>query len=252
MDLNDKTVLVTGAMGGHGSALVTALRSAGAVKIYATDARASEGQDGPVVTFALDITDPQSVAAAAARCAGVDVLVNNAGISLWRGFLIEPDVDAARREMEVNYFGTMAMCRAFAPLRVKQSRGTIVNILSVVARVNYAGCGSYSASKAALWSMTQAIRAELADTPVHVTCVFPGMMDTPMLTPDWGTPGEFDSQKNPPELVAAEVVRAIVEDLDEIYAGVDAVEDGAALDADYRATEKRFGSYLPAQRRFRL
>jgi NAD(P)-dependent dehydrogenase (short-subunit alcohol dehydrogenase family) len=252
MDLNGKTVLVTGAMGGHGSALVASLRTAGAATIYATDLRASEGADGVVVSFALDITDPRSVAAAAARSPDVDVLVNNAGISLWRGFLIEADIDAARREMEVNYFGTMAMCRAFAPLMVRRGSGTIVNILSVVARVNFAGCGSYSASKAASWSMTQAMRAELADMPVHIICVFPGMMDTPMLNPDWGTPGEFDSQKNPPELVAAEVVRAIAEDLDEIYAGVDAMEDGAGLDADYRATEKRFASYLPPQRRFRL
>jgi NAD(P)-dependent dehydrogenase (short-subunit alcohol dehydrogenase family) len=252
MELSGKRFLVTGAAGGLGSALVSALTGAGAAKVYAADINFTDSEQGVVTNTHLDITDAASVAALSERFTDADVLINNAAVCTWHGFLIEADSHHARREMEVNYFGTMAMCQAFAPQFVTRGHGRIVNVLSVVSLVNFAGCGSYSASKAALWSMSQAMRAELADTPVEVTCIFPGRVDTAFGVPYWAaddpSPAEPPPQSSP-EQIAAEMLEALASDRTDHLAGEDARTDGAELQADYRAVQRRFASGLPSFRR---
>ena len=90
--------------------------------------------------------------------------MNNAGINHHQGVLAATDLEAARAEMETNYFGTLAMCRAFAPVLKANGGGAVINMLSILARVNLPAMGSLCASKAAALSLTQCVRAELAQS----------------------------------------------------------------------------------------
>ena len=110
---------------------------------------------------ALDITDADRVAQVAQQCADVSLLVNNAGVLKYSTFFSAPSLDAARAEMEVNYFGTLSMCRAFAPVLAANGGGAIVNMLSVTSFYTNLIDASYGASKAAEWSLTNGVRLEL-------------------------------------------------------------------------------------------
>ena len=144
------TALVTGANRGLGRAFVEALRGAGAAKIYAAARNiAGMAPDGGVVPTQLDITKAEEVTDAAAACADVDLLINNAGVARFTPALGAPSIDNARLEMETNYFGTLSMCRAFAPVLGRNGGGTLVNMLSVVSFFNLPMQATYCASKAA-------------------------------------------------------------------------------------------------------
>src|SRR5262245_18443480 len=133
MNISGSTALVTGANRGLGRALVDALRGAGCAKIYAGMRNvAGAARDAAVEPIKLDITDAAQVADAAAHCSDVTLLINNAGVAEFSPALGAPSMDTARREMETNYFGTLAMCRAFAPLLGRNGGGALVNVLSVV------------------------------------------------------------------------------------------------------------------------
>jgi NAD(P)-dependent dehydrogenase (short-subunit alcohol dehydrogenase family) len=180
MKISGSTVLVTGANRGLGAAFARALLDRGARTVYA-GARdpasvTATGTGQGLIPVALDITDPASVAAAAARCADVDLLINNAGISLSRS----PAPDQARAEMETNYFGTLSMSRAFAPVLAANGGGALVNVLSVLSFVTFPSVSTYAASKAAAWSLTNALRVELAEQGTQVVGVHAGYIDTDM------------------------------------------------------------------------
>jgi len=168
MEIANCTALVTGANGGLGQHYVESLLLHGAAKIYA-GTRSLEKLDALVaidpsriIPIALEITDEQSVKQAASLCQDVTLLINNAGVGFNQGLIAASDLSQARMEIEVNYFGTLMMCRAFAPILRQNQGGAIVNMVSMVARVNLPFNGSYSASKAATLSLTQGVRAELA------------------------------------------------------------------------------------------
>lgn len=181
MNLKGSTVLVTGANRGLGRALVQAAREAGVARVYAAARDPSSIAAGAAIEpVRLDITDGEQVAAAAERCADVNILINNAGVASFQPALGAPTTDGARREMETNYFGTLAMCRAFAPVLKRNGGGALVNILSVVSWFNVPMQGSYSASKAAEWSLTKAARFELRAQGTLVAGVYAGYIDTDM------------------------------------------------------------------------
>lgn len=181
LPLAGTTALVTGASGGIGHALVAALLARGAGRVYAAARRPEACTADPrVVPLALDITDPAQVQAAAAIARDVRLLVNNAGVNCNRPLIGAPDLDAARLEMEVNYFGTLAMCRAFAPVLAAEPGGVIVNVLSIAALVGMPFMGSLCASKAAALRLTECVRAELAPQGTRVLAVLPSAVDTPM------------------------------------------------------------------------
>ncbi len=117
---------------------------------------------GNVKPVVIDVTNEDQVNSAVARAGDVNLLINNAGIARFSRLIAAENLVAAREEMEVNYFGTLRVSRAFAPVLKKNGGGAIVNILSVASLGNFPMLGSYSASKAALHSLTQGIRAELA------------------------------------------------------------------------------------------
>ena len=240
MDITKATALVTGANRGMGREIVKRLAAAGAPRIYAAardPAKAADLADGARVSvLALDITDPGQVAAAAARCGDVALLVNNAGVNRNRPVIGETDAIAnARAEMETNYFGTLSMIRAFAPVLAANGGGMIVAMLSLVSRVCLPAIGTYCASKAAGLSMVQGARAELAAQGTHVMAVMPGSVDTDM------TPGGLAR----PEDIAAAVVEAIAADVEDLYP--DAMARGIAegLARDAKATERELAAYLP-------
>jgi NAD(P)-dependent dehydrogenase (short-subunit alcohol dehydrogenase family) len=208
MKIGGSTALVTGANRGLGRALVEALRQAGCAKIYAaartvvnvTPERVAHG--AAIEPVQLDITDGRQVAAAAARCHDVDLLINNAGVARFTPALGAPTMDDARTEMETNYFGTLAMCRAFAPVLKANGGGALVNVLSVVSFFNAPMQGSYSASKAAGWSLTKAARFELRAQGTLVIGVYAGYIDTDM------TAG-VTAPKSSPAAIAARVLQGI-------------------------------------------
>ena len=147
MKIRDSVAFVTGANRGIGLEYVRVLVAAGARKVYAA-ARDPESisVDG-VERVRLDVTQPETIAAAARRAADVNLLINNAGIALWTGFLGSDSVRAARSEMETNYFlGPLELARAFAPILAKNGGGAIVNMLSVLSWVSVPSGGTYSPS----------------------------------------------------------------------------------------------------------
>jgi NAD(P)-dependent dehydrogenase (short-subunit alcohol dehydrogenase family) len=178
--LAGSVALVTGGNRGVGKAMVEELLARGAAKVYAGVRTPSEPAPDGAERVQLDITDPVQVAAAAASCADVTVLVNNAGLHANRRLVLTDDETAARDEMEVNYFGTLAMTRAFAPILGRNGGGVIVNVLSVAAVVPAAFMGGYSTSKAATWFLSTITRAELAEQGTQVTSLVLGSVDTRM------------------------------------------------------------------------
>ncbi len=240
MKIAGSTALVSGANRGIGKAIVAALRAAGAAKIYAAtrDGSSPFPGDAAIVPLKLDVTSSEQVAAAARAAGDVALLVNNAGVNFNTPLVGIAALDNARREVEVNYLGTLAMCRAFAPVLKGNGGGTIVNMLSILARVNLPLMGSLCASKAAALSMTQGVRAELAAQGTRVIGVLPGAVRTRM------TEG-VDVPKIEPEIVAAAIVEAIAGDAEEIYPGDMASGVAAGLAADPKAVEKQFAAYLP-------
>ncbi|MEM6446341.1 MAG: SDR family oxidoreductase [Cyanobacteria bacterium P01_D01_bin.123] len=244
MQIRDSIVLVTGANGGIGSHFIEQLLQQGAAKIYACARNPSKVSQlvnlapDRVIPVELDITKPESLAAAATRCSDVTILINNAGTSLNQGLIAASDLAAARQEMEVNYFGLLATCRTFAHVLKKQERSAIVNVLSLLGKVNLPFSGSYSASKAAAISATQGIRAELAEQATLVIAVMPGTVDT-SLARDWPNP-----KVSPAEVVRV-ALQAIAEEREDVYPGEQATQVSAQLLSDPKGVEKYLATFLP-------
>jgi NAD(P)-dependent dehydrogenase (short-subunit alcohol dehydrogenase family) len=178
MDIAGKTALVTGANRGFGRHLAEQLRDRGAA-VYAA-ARNPAAVDLPGVTpVALDVTDPGSVAAAAAATAGVSILVNNAGSGTGAS-LLTGDLADVRLEMDTHFYGTLAVTRAFASQLAGREQSAVLNVLSVLSWLSIPDVGAYCAAKAAEWSLTNALRQELAPRGIRVSALHVGYMDTDM------------------------------------------------------------------------
>lgn len=244
MKIAGSVALVTGANRGVGRAYVQALVTLGAKKVYAA-ARDTKGVEdlvkahgGKVEAIRIDVTSDADVKAAAAKCRDVALVVNNAGANGSSGALAAGSTEVAHREMMVNYFGVLYMSRAFGPILKANGGGAFVNMLSVVSRVNMPLLGSYSASKAAAWSLTQAVRAELAKQGTLVVGVFPGAIDTDMAK-------GFDIPKLAPKDVASLALKAVESGTEDLDIGDMAQGVAAGMKADPKAVEKDFANYLP-------
>lgn len=179
MDITNSVALVTGANRGIGREFARLLLERGAT-VYAT-ARRPETIDLPGArTLRLDITDPASVAEAAAAAQDVTLLVNNAGITTGTN-LVRGDLDEVRRELDTHFWGTLSMTRAFAPILGRNGGGAIVNVLSALSWFSYPGAGAYHVAKAAEWALTNSTRLELADQGTTVTGVHLGAADTDLM-----------------------------------------------------------------------
>ena len=212
MNIENTRVLISGASRGLGRTLAFAFANAGAREVLA-GARKSEdvaalkrdaaATKAPIVPIYLDVTLDDDVAAAAGF-GPIDILINNAGVAGY-GNPVSMNLEDALREMNVNYFGALRMSRAVAPQMIERGRGMIVNVATAFAKINLPLIGTYCASKAALLSLGQALRAYLKDSGVHVMTVMPTTIDTDMAK-------GAEVPKMTTEFVAGEILRHIHEE----------------------------------------
>jgi NAD(P)-dependent dehydrogenase (short-subunit alcohol dehydrogenase family) len=239
MELEGKRVLITGANRGLGRALMLACAEAGAGEIVAGARRPEEletfinslGARAKLTPVRLDVTSDEDVDAAAAL-GRIDVLINNAGIAAYGGVL-KAGAEDIRREIEINYLGAIRVVRAFAPAMAEHGDGLIVNVASILGKVSAPALGTYCATKAALLSLSQALRGDLSDRGVRVMAVLPGTIDTDMSR-------VFGGEKVAAEQAAREIAEAIRHETVEAAIGDGARGVLAGLSADPAGTEKAF------------
>jgi len=176
MKIQGATVLVTGGNRGLGRALVQEFLDRGAKTVYAGARNPTTVTTPGASPLPLDVTDRESIDRAAAVAADVDLLVNNAAIDVGARSFVDADPAEIRREFDTNFFGPIDVVRAFVPVIARNGGGHVLNVASVLAWLSLGG--SYSASKAALWSMTNALRTELAPRQIGVTGLYVGYIDT--------------------------------------------------------------------------
>src|SRR5947207_14420868 len=179
MKIEGATALVTGANRGLGAAVAQALLDSGAT-VYGGARDPGSITNDRLVPVRLDVTNDDDVAHAARTCTDVSIVVNNAGILRQSASLAEGGIEAARAEMETNYFGSMRVARAFAPILRDNGGGALVNVLSVLSFISMPQGATYSASKSAAWSLTNALRIELRRQGTLVVAVHAGFIDTDM------------------------------------------------------------------------
>ena len=240
MDIANRRVLVTGASRGLGRTLAFAFAAAGAREVFA-GARKREDIEkltsdaaairAPIMPIKLDVTVEDDLRAAAGL-GFVDILINNAGVAGY-GDPLQMNFENASEEMNVNYFGALRMARAMAPAMIERGQGMIVNVATAFAKVNLPLVGTYCASKAALLSLGQALRAYLADKGVHVMTVMPTTIDTDMSR-------GADVPKMTKEFVAGEILRHIREETIDPPIGDEAEGILAKLLKDPVSMEKMF------------
>jgi NAD(P)-dependent dehydrogenase (short-subunit alcohol dehydrogenase family)/uncharacterized OB-fold protein len=222
-----RKVLVTDGQSGVGQALVHALAQAGADLIWVGHAEPWKKLPGvealaalPQVTLVpLDLTNGRSVSELAGAIAGkVDIVINNAEVHRTQGVASRRGTDVARAEMDINYFGLLRLAQEFGPaLKGRGADGQSnaiawVNLLSIFALSNFPSHGTFSASKAAAYSLAQCLRAEMRPAGIRVLNVFPGPIDD-----------EWNQLMPPPKVAPAALASAIVKGLrdgiEDLYPG---------------------------------
>jgi NAD(P)-dependent dehydrogenase (short-subunit alcohol dehydrogenase family) len=232
MDFKNQTILITGSNRGIGKALVEASLKVGAKKIYAAARDVSsvpDFNDDRVEVIELDITNANHIAKAVELAGDINVLLNNAGVADFNSMLEGP-MDRVQRDMDVNYFATLAMMRAFIPVLARNDFSAIVNIASIAAFVNFPMLGGYSASKAALFSATQAARIELASKNISVHSVNPGPIDTDMAA-------GMEMDKATPEDTAKNIVESLKDGVPDIFPDAQGAGMFELWKDDYRKLE---------------
>ena len=233
--IKDSTVLITGATGGIATALIAALTARGAKKIYAAarDPSALAASDR-LVPLKMDVTSDDDVNKAAAVATDITLLINNAGVNHNTAFLLAADLSIAREELECNYLAPLRVTRAFAPALIA-NKGAVLNMLTILSRVNLPFMGSYCASKAAALSLTQGLRAELGPKGVRVAAALPGAVDTRMTA---GLP----IPKMSPAEAATEILDGFESGEEEIYVGDMARGLAEGLAKDPKGVERQLAS----------
>lgn len=236
MKIESSTALVTGASRGIGRSLVSALLAGGAKKVYAAarDLSKVEARDPRVVPLKLDITNADDVALAAKAAGDVTLLINNAGV-LASFDLMTASRAELERDLGTNFFGTLAVTRAFVPLIEQNGGGAIANLLTVVSLASMPALGGYSAAKAAAFSLTQALRASLRAKKIDVHAVFPGPIDTDMAK-------DIQLPKTSPDEAARAIVEGIARGDEDILPDAMARQVFAQWTRDPKSVERQFGS----------
>jgi NAD(P)-dependent dehydrogenase (short-subunit alcohol dehydrogenase family) len=178
MKLQNATLLITGANRGIGLAFAREALSRGARKVYAGARDPRSVTLAGVEAIALDVNDDTQVAEAAQRCGDVTLVINNAGIATFGGFLADESIASARQQMETNFFGPLRIARAFAPVLAANGGGAILNVLSVASWINAPTLSVYGASKSAAWALTNGLRNDLRAQGTQVLGLHMGFVDT--------------------------------------------------------------------------
>jgi NAD(P)-dependent dehydrogenase (short-subunit alcohol dehydrogenase family) len=211
MKLQNAVVLITGANRGIGLAFAREALARGAKKVYAGARDPSAITLPGVIPVRLDVTNEAEVSAAAAQCGDVTLVVNNAGIAEFGGFLADDAVASARRHLEVNFFGILHVARAFAPVLAKNGGGAMLDVLSVVSWINRPALAVYGASKSAAWGLTNALRNDFAEQGTQVLALHMGFVDTDL------TKG-IDAPKATPQAIVARAYDALEAGEEEVRA----------------------------------
>ncbi len=178
MKLQNATVLITGANRGIGLAFAREALGRGARKVYAGARNPASVNLPGVEAIALDVNNPEHVAAAARRAGDVTLVINNAGIAAFGGFLAEGSIESARAHLETNFFGPLRVGQAFAPVLAANGGGALLNVLSVASWINSPMLAVYGASKSAAWALTNGLRNELRAQGTQVLALHMGFVDT--------------------------------------------------------------------------
>jgi NAD(P)-dependent dehydrogenase (short-subunit alcohol dehydrogenase family) len=237
MKIQGSIALVTGANRGLGKALVSALLEAGAAKVYAAarDERTVSADRSRVVPLTLDVTKPEQIAAAAMKASDVTLLINNAGALNSFNVLTssQADIDA---DFRVQVHGTLAVIKAFLPALERAHGATIANVLSLTSLASFPALGGYSASKAAAYSMTQALRPELKKKQIDILAVLPGVIDTDMVK-------DLPMPKTSPADTATGLLAGIERGDEEIFPDPMAQQMGALWNNNHKELERAFASF---------
>lgn len=228
MLIKDSVVFITGANRGLGLAFAKAALAAGAKKVYGAARDPASITLAGVTPVALDVTDVAQVEAAAQACGEVTLLVNNAGISRNANLLGAGAIEAARAELETNFFGVWSVVRAFAPVLARNGGGAVLNVLSALAWTTFPSVATYSTTKSAAWSLSNGLRNELAAQGTQVTSLHVGYMDTDMAAHAQG-------EKASPDQVARQAL-----------AGVEAGQFEVLADETSRQLKQSLSSATPA------
>lgn len=238
-------LFITGANRGLGRAFVQQALALGATRIHAAARDPATLADTVALDPArvhpvrLDVTRVEDCVAAAQACGDVTVLVNNAGVlGNYGGFVTRPDQAAIRHEMDVNYYGVLNLCQAFAPVLARNGGGGIVNVLTILAIAATPVVGSYCASKFAALALTRCLAAELAAQGTRVLAAIPATIDTDMAA---GYPGPKDA----PDFVARTALDALVAGESEVHIGPLSNEIYAQFRADPAALARDRALMLP-------
>jgi NAD(P)-dependent dehydrogenase (short-subunit alcohol dehydrogenase family) len=240
--IEDTIVLVTGANRGIGRALIDALLSRGVKKVYAAarnPATLADLHDDRVVPLQLDVTDANEIAAAAKAMADVELVFNNAGVLLGGGLSDVSVIDQARREMDVNYFGPLQLLRALAPALARNGGGIVVNIGSAAGLTSVPFFPTYSASKAALHSLTQSARVLLRTKGTSVVGVYAGPVDTDMTR-------ELTLPKTSARDVASAILDGVEAGHEDIFPDSFAVEFSRQFESSPKGAEQQMAAMAAA------
>jgi short-subunit dehydrogenase len=233
--IKDSTVLITGATGAIATALIAELAARGAKKIYAAARNPSAlAASARLVPLKMDVTSDGDVSRAAAAATDVTLLINNAGVNHNTAFLLAADLSIAREEFECNYIAPLRITRALAPVLIA-NKGAVLNMLTILSRVNLPFMGSYCASKAAALSLTQGLRGELGPKGVRIAAALPGAVDTRMTA---GLP----IPKMSPADAAREILDGFEKGEEEIYVGDMARGLAEGLAKDPKGVERQLAS----------
>jgi len=237
MKISNATILVTGANRGLGRALVDEALNRGAKRVYAGARQPFPHPDHRVVPLVLDVTDAEQIRAAVEEVDALDVLINNAGISLQSDI---GDRAALERLIAVNFFGAYDVTQAFLPV-LARPRSAIVNILSLASLAAVPFSPAYSVSKAAAFSLSQSLRTLLAGRGVSVHRVLPGPVDTDMTR-------DLDIPKASPESVARAILDGVERGEEEIFPDPmsESVAEGWRSGA-VKALERQFAAFAQAE-----
>lgn len=214
--IEDSTILITGADGGIGTALVKECLAQGAKKIYATGLKLESLNQlfkdfDKVESVELDVTNAVQIADCAKKCADTNLLINNAGVEFKIPFIADRSSQAALMEMKVNYIGLIDMINSFLPNLEKLNHAGIVNILSLGALAIVKRLGTYCASKSASHVLTETIREELGEKGIKVMATYIGYVDTRMV------PEETKTEKSTPKNIAIGICKGINNNESHIY-----------------------------------
>jgi NAD(P)-dependent dehydrogenase (short-subunit alcohol dehydrogenase family) len=211
MKIENSVALVTGSNRGIGLAFTRELLARGARKVYAGARDPSSVTLPGVVPVRLDVTNENEVAEAARKAGDVTLVINNAGVAHWGPFLAPDSEEVARRQFETNFFGMLRVSKAFAPVLKANGGGAFLNVLSIVSWMNGGQLAAYAASKSAAWSLTNALRHELASQKTQVLALHMAFVDTDLVR-------SIEAPKTSPEDIVKRALDALEAGQEEVLA----------------------------------